>query len=1797
MQRKNPFKKSISFLLAVLMVLQCGRFVMQRTAAATAAEGSGSVVLGNTSIAYTQKLTDNGNGTFTLELTLKDASSQSDTNKDSNVSRNGYFTAPASGKYLVEIWGGNGAPGSNTGGGEPGKGGSGGHIYGVVSLKKGETLFYQLGGNGQQTITEGEGGGVNGDGAGGGSVTTYTIGGGGGYSAVYKFAAGEFEDKYLDAEGNMTAENITEGDRTTKYILVAGGGGGGGASSLGTGGIFGLGLIGDKGNPPSGGAGGSMTSQSYTLGNGTVYYGSNGLTSGNNPDYIGKGGTEKPGEVSTMWLTNEWFSGSVANDWFATVDTTLQGGAGGSGNGRGGSGGAGYCGGSGGVQTEIIVATNVGGGGGGSSFVANEVDAPTEEQKEKLSGSHVSTTGGAIFITALDTAVSAELGSGVDLTLDPTDYFDISVSGAELSEGVWHTEVGVVGSTVTIVFTPKIGFAGGNNVPLLDGNAITCASSASDSTSTCSIPLAADCAAVNVQLNFEVDVVNHTTNDPDQVHPVSALHGTAYSDIAEDDWRYDFIQEISEYSVDHSHDGTYDAVTDTVSPDESTYYPVSITVTPTSGAAAVVGTPVTKTTFTKNAVIAILKGGTTTLNGNTINYNKTLGYKDGSYILSLSTSIFSNPTSATAVTRSYTTPGTGSFAADATGYYYIQVWGGDGGKGGDAKTPYGDDKDGGSGGNGAYFGQYVWLEKGDALSISVGAKGTLGNTADVNWGEWAIGTHGGGGGTTTVILTHNGSETPLFAAGGGGGGGGAWRYDTGKNWYDTKRGKGGLAGNSASSEATAGTYNAALESNAVAQPGTTPTDSQTSYWNNTNAPGGTAGISYLDSTILGKPNAETALTASTSGFSVANHTGSDGAVIITPLQLAPVASQTAIADYTVSAQLSQYFELTDISNCAASIVLYNDPDKTELFTDTVDLGYENGLITIGDIDPNVTTDEENVRSATFVIEIRLKPKVGFLGGNDVPILSNSSGIDNGMKMEYAQPDSEGEPAARYIEPDSATDYANVAIDGSILGSITPGTEYDGTANDRTIDQSIGENSVLRSNLYTWTGKPDLESYGWKADFVKLTETVTDPGGTPMTGALAPAVTTPYTVTVGLAPKEATPKFAVVVPAVEAVPASRDIEVIVLPQVHYMLTNMTASDELHSGSSYADGHTSIDPGVDHPITLTPASGYVLPNSIEVKDTNGKNITSEVGYNPSTGKLTIPARYAFGTITVKAAATPKTYSVTYYYYTTPSSTSFQTKAGGTYSAGQELNETLPTVTTTEGYTFAWDWGDGVTTKVGDPPPFTHMPGRNLIVIGTFTANKYDLTINYVYENGTQAAEPHTEKVSYLAAYQVTSPLIEGYLADKVSVSGTMSLGGETVTVTYKATDNQLNIYYLYADGSKAADPVNAIYATDAQYSVTSPAITGYTANQTVISGTMGAKGATYYVYYTPNTYTVTFDDGVNKTYRTVEYDNKYSYDVVANTYTALPTPAPRAGYNFTGWTDSEGHPITANDIVKTAVNHTLHAKWEAKQITVTIKYIDDAGNLLTFADATPNPLKVTGSYGTNYSVDSPSYIGNYTPNVATVSGTFTEDKVVTVVYTAPKTYTLSIYYLITGEDTPFQVHTLPGLLEGEAYSVTSPQKDGYTPTPAVVSGVMPDSDLVIKVFYTKNTVEKVISVTVEWGNMDFEYTHGQWDSGTHTYDPSEIDPATNLGNRIIVTNSTDSTIPVYAALAYKPATAYGDIQGYFTDANAKNGIQTYGWALVPGDSGTAYLWLEGELNRSLGSQTITSGECIVTITGGS
>ena len=92
-------------------------------------------------------------------------------------------------------------------------------------------------------------------------------------------------------------------------------------------------------------------------------------------------------------------------------------------------------------------------------------------------------------------------------------------------------------------------------------------------------------------------------------------------------------------------------------------------------------------------------------------------------------------------------------------------------------------------------------------------------------------------------------------------------------------------------------------------------------------------------------------------------------------------------------------------------------------------------------------------------------------------------------------------------------------------------------------------------------------------------------------------------------------------------------------------------------------------------------------------------------------------------------------------------------------------------------------------------------NVEFYGRYVRDTYNLTINYKYADGTEAAQTHTESLTYGSSYSVTSPVITGYTADKLTVSGNMPDNDVTVDVTY--TINEYTVKFESNGGSTVAD----------------------------------------------------------------------------------------------------------------------------------------------------------------------------------------------------------------------------------------------------------------------------------------------------------------------------------------------------------------------------------------------------------
>ena len=1550
---------------------------------ASSAESEGYFDLGERRLEQSQTLTDNGDGTYTWTLSVTAQLSGSDINVNSQVAQTGSFTAAQSGDYLLELWGGSGASGGASSYGAGGAGGEAGYVYGVVHLEAGQTLYYTLGGNGSQTTGTSAGGGAN-DGGSHGDWGSYTVGGGGGYSAVYLFDAGEY------AEGSA----LTETQRLNNYILIAGGGGGGGAGD-------GFYLFGSQAGTADGGAGGSLedsaaiplTGSGYAV-PGTVFAGSNGSSSGTSTGYAGRGGSNVPGEVVSTVLSA--VDVETPNDWAGTNNPNTPGGSGGAGNIRGGSGGAGFCGGSGGIMTSLIVPTNVGGGGGGSSFVAANVRySLTDEERVSLQGTHDSSTGGAVHITYL--GAEGDQDREFDFTGTVSQYFDIeevssnagtasiggdrsfTVSGASLTGGETGSEI-----TVTLTLRPRDGFAGGNGVPLFTGDGIVCATPGDGGEDlSATIPVEEACGEVNVPLNFTVRPESHLVSyigEGGVTRNVAELYTDDYAGVRDElsaHWEYDFIESIGPYVVRNYPDGT-EELTGEVTVYASTQFLVGFTVTPEEREpAAAVGDPVEITEYTGIAVIALLNHE---LNGNDMEYDKTLTYNgDGTYILSLRVTASSglSAPSFQAMYRILSQQGGNGnyeYSVQADGWYLIQIWGGDGGDGGGTSV-----YDGGKGGAGGYVWGYCHLETGNIVTGLVGANGEDGEYGVINTDR-----RGKYGWYTSAQVN---STYQMIAGGGGGGGGGL--------------GAEGQDGYSATEAPTSELLNIPDDYNGK----------NGEYGNLLDHPGGyggTAGANYrsdamytaVDTTYLSAEGLSRLTAALENGSNPDTQTNA-GAVRITPLQLDEGHGQgesAGLAGYTLDVDLSQYFVLVGVEgdNC-----YLDDPVCTD--------NGSSAHITVTNIDPIATTvtpvgDEESGIdadiTAEFTVDLTLTPRAGFLGGNDVPILGyDTQGNVSGMKLSQSTPDGTGTASVTIPRVPSA-DYANVAIpDLAEAGfSVTP-QDYRYYV--------PGDPAVQHSQLYTNYTEPPLD---WQDDYVDITRP------DDVTTGYQPSETTEVPIEVAADPQD-DPRLATVGPTVTGQTLTETATIYVRYKVDYQLGGNLSHDHAADPDD-SQGRFLAEPGEDFTVTLSAAEGYDLPENIKVtvEGAAGARYT----YDHNTGVVSIPGDQVNGNIVITATAVEEEeeYTITYVYQTSPQDQEGTVAPVETYTEGAALSDTFgKTHKPVEypGYDFIWTYyGDDGSFDITE---METMPAQDLIFVGTYVPQQYTLTINYVDEEGNVLHAPDTQPFYFGEEYTVNAPEIPGYVPDQSAITGTMdTVGGKEITFTYTQIVGQLVILYQNKAGEEIEDRHTQDITTGQTYEVTSPEVPGYTADKPTVTGTAteadAQNGLTIHVTYTPNRYTVTFDPagGTCATEsRLVLYDSPYSYDPESKTYRGLPT-AYRAGYAFLGWYLADGTQVTEDTLVATAGDHTLTAHWSQNTYTLTIQYVYSADDETNPGGEAHESYTQELPFGAAYHVPSPD-IENYTPDQAVVSGTMpARDLTVTVTYT--KNQPIEVYFHLRG-----------------------------------------------------------------------------------------------------------------------------------------------------------------------------------------
>lgn len=1835
---KRIVKKIISVFISFALMLQvvCMEGLFNGSVIASSyVNGKATVTLGDIDVNIADKLEDNGDGTYSLTVDLSTALTANDMSTNRLVSEDGYFVAPIAGRYFVEIWGGSGAEGGNsieynpkfTGIlGKGGASGAGGHVYGIVTLQRGDVLWYEVGGNGAQENSMMSGGGAN---AGGDSIISFKTGGGGGYSAVYKISGSSFKSNYLDSNGNLAVTKLSADDHNSSYILVAGGGGGGGAGCL-------YHASAKAVAAPDGGAGGSFSSSTATLSGpvaGTVYCGGNGTSSGTNTSYIGIGGSYVPGESPAA--KHGWMQTISPNNWSGTA-TTGEYGAGGSSNLRGGGGGAGYAGGSGGIMTSLSVSTNVGGGGGGSSFVASSVSSA--DSSMLLPDGNPSDNGGAVYINYLDQSSHDEYND-TTLSFTASEYFDVSSSssGVEINGSeVTFSPIELLeegSSTATFTFTPKSNFLGGNMVPLFDGELVLSTESPAHDVS---MTLSDDCSYVNVPISYDELTTNKTLSYDKSVLPVTIEFSSLFDEVDTSTLITDFIDMSSSFIYSVVNDGT--SVSDPAvlsASATSTIFNVSYQIVPSGTKVAKIGSVATTKTVTNTAPVTItftnlLEIGTGADDGVGVGDNddgvgyevvKSLTYDESNnkYLLDLDVTGYFTQKYTNFTNQQFTTNGT--FTAPVTGYYALQTWGGDGGQGGTAITENIDGSlsrtYGARGGYGAYVCGVVYMKAGDTCDLSIGSVGAKGADDQVYWTKKPC-AYGGNPGTATVVTSESFSVTTAA----GGGGGGAHRGN------DNSGNVGGDGSSENSATPTAASAGNIGKSNEL-------------VWNGRElvydggAAGGKGGTSSYSF------NASTS-DLSSYGMSIYNtlstnnrpDNGGSGACIVTLLDseikdLGRTGTEVLpnrFSDFSMSYVVSKYF---DVETVKATSINISNGQELPLDLNTNLINNADGSVTINtqdflpffglagglSSDLVVTADGEINTKISMV----LVPKDDFLGGNNVPVLDfdGDSSYTTGMTIHH------GEYSADIAKQDDA-DFANVLLNTSVLNL---------TSNDKTI---ILGDSVNVSELFSSTTKdPDT----WEGDFADIIELDDQ-------GSVSPTETTTYERSVTIKADETT-GYAVVGPVATSSTITKFATVTVQLSVNY--------DGLENLTSLSGNPTVIDVNETLTVGLGTDEGYELPETVTVKVGGSTLDSSKYSYDSSKGTIIVPAEQVIGNIEIIASGVKKTYKVYFAYqeydgedFSDVSPTGWPKEFCEGDSIQSVVNATSITPSPAPGYRFEWTW----TTEDGKQPDPAVMPARDLYVVGTYTAETYKLVINYYYEGTTDpVCDAYVnEYMRYEMEYNVESPKVSGWVPSSAVVSGKIddtAVGSMTdntliINVYYEQIEKELVVQFvaadgktLYSNGTELTEYRSGLIASGDPYEYTVPTVTGYTPDVEVISGNMTDDGVYEIVTYSPNSYQLTLDPdggdiGSASTTRVVKYNDIYSHvfnpSDGTDSYVALPIPV-KEGYIFTGWyldtttITSSSTPVESDTVVEPVSDltdmssHTLKAGWEVIKVTVTINYVYEPLDPTGTPEAALTPAVYNDvAYTDIEDYDSPVYVSTspaaypelegYHPDKTSIHvEKLVEDYTETVTYLRNE-YTLTIHYQDREGNTLYPDFT-DTVKYKDSYSKTSPlpeevegdMKKCLDQTVDIDS--MPAHNVEVTVLYTKNSSD--YCVTVEWGAMEFDchFDAENWDPESHTYKDSEeqssndaeFTPTTPNNNYIKVTN--ESEYPVSVKLVFEAEARFKNVTGSFTSTNGEFDLDAI-------DEHTEYLDLQGPLydrfvNKNEPGGKAECGKCTVTISG--
>ena len=323
-------------------------------------------------------------------------------------------------------------------------------------------------------------------------------------------------------------------------------------------------------------------------------------------------------------------------------------------------------------------------------------------------------------------------------------------------------------------------------------------------------------------------------------------------------------------------------------------------------------------------------------------------------------------------------------------------------------------------------------------------------------------------------------------------------------------------------------------------------------------------------------------------------------------------------------------------------------------------------------------------------------------------------------------------------------------------------------------------------------------------------------------------------------------------------------------------------------------------------------------------------------------------------------------------------------------QEGEKQVTTYTYTKTYTVTIDPKAVETVKV-DGVDYAPLNGETTLTVGSgadakeipfpIPAGKVTMpsyTVTYTDGVDSEVVFENVEKTAAykaaIPAYGDSNPTRTGYTftswkwynatdttyANEITPAPTTMPANNLVAVAQwtPATDTKYIVEHylqnLTGDGYMEPETETKAGTTGTTATATPKTYPGFTCDEsvegTIKSGTIAANGSLVLkLYYTRNSYTVTYTDGVDGA--EVFADDEHNNVAYGSTIPAFKDGTPtRAGYNFNGWTSSvEG--VTPSSAMP-ASNVTFTAQWTEKD-KVTINYVAQTGGTVTRASETLNP----------------------------------------------------------------------------------------------------------------------------------------------------------------------------------------------------------------------------------------------------